>query len=151
MRSLLLLLLCIGLPAYGEVISGTSCYATEGDLEKAQREHAPPPVRVELHIDTDVTAGKYVGAKVRYGAYKPWIPLVFAGELIESRGGELTTTWTEIIDGKPHGSYVVVTLQGSSSSMTYTNDRTGRRYDFIATGGEVGTAYDSTKLCDWAR
>ena len=143
------LLLCSSLSAHGAEMSGTTCYASERDVKAAAAGRGTARARVELRIDTDMTARKYLGAQVRYGASKPWIPLVFAGESLESRGGELTTTWTEIVDGKPHGQYVVVTLQGASHSLSYIHGRTGKRYTFVSMGREAGTAYNSSGACDW--
>lgn len=143
------LLLCSSLCAHGAELSGTTCYASERDVKEAAANHGEIRARVELRIDTDTTTGKYLGAWVRYGATKPWISLVFAGESLESRGGELTTTWTEIVDGKAHGQYVVVTLQGASHSLSYTHLRTGKRYAFVSTGIETGTAYNASQACDW--
>lgn len=148
--TLLVVLTCAWLTAHGEEISGSTCYASKQDVQTARANHAAPRARVELRIDSDIPAGKYLGARVRYGASRPWIPPIFAGESLESHGGELTTTWTEIVDGKPHGRYDVVTLQGAPSSMSYTNGRTGKRYRFVATGTGTGTAYNSSAPCDWA-
>ena len=142
-------LLCSSLSAHGAEMSGTTCYATERDVKEAVANHGKIHARIELRIDTDAATGKYLDARVRYGAAKPWIPLVFAGESLESRGGELTTTWTEIVDGKPHGEYVLVTLQGASHTLSYTHARTGKRHTFVSTGMEVGTAYNGGNACDW--
>ena len=64
-------LLCSSLSAHGAEMSGTTCYATERDVKEAVANHGKIHARIELRIDTDAATGKYLDARVRYGAAKP--------------------------------------------------------------------------------
>ncbi|MBS9427752.1 hypothetical protein CE143_16785 [Photorhabdus luminescens] len=77
---------------------------------------------------------KWLGGYVKYEKSNYPITVVpikeSAEEFTEGRPYEYTTTWIEIINGKPEGKYITVRQGAIFSSFVYINTKSKKRYDF---------------------
>ncbi|CAI8715018.1 MULTISPECIES: hypothetical protein [Pseudomonas] len=137
-RLLLLVIGVLPLTAHCEVVSENLCFEM-GDGS---------PVKFELRTYYDTT-NKLEGGFVKYASSGVPIPLVLTDsqseEVSPDRPGELTRTWSEVLEGKVTGTYEMVSQGGMIVSMSYTNKSSGKEYGFFYTATEVSLE----KGCQW--
>lgn len=106
------------------------------------------PAKFELRTYYDTT-NKVEGGFVKYASSGVPIPLVLTDsqseEVSPDRPGELTRTWSEVLEGKVTGTYEMVSQGGMIVSMSYTNKSRGKEYGFFYRATEVSLE----KGCQW--
>lgn len=133
MKAALLAGLAIGSSvACAETTSDIACFSSDGTN--------PTHFEMRTYFDRDT---RFSFASIRYAKARAAIPLVSKSAIAQARGhgqqDEMTTTWLEVADGAVSGTYRMVHQGTEVGSMTYTNARTHKTFEFF-----LDTHVDST-------
>lgn len=107
------------------------------------------PIQFELREYTDTSIPlSYVFAK--YRTSRTWMPLITksAISLASTPGApdENRTTWIEMLDAKPSGSYEIISQGTTINSMRYKSFSTHKTYSFIR---DTGIEFSPERGCVW--